>query len=348
MPVDPPGPPRPGAGRSAERLGPPRKDEIRGPEWATAREAGEERLDPSLVLSPTRFVRALPGQAALCDGRRSIAEIARHGGIDLDLTIALVSRLYGQGLVCEASEGTIPPLLFLEHARALGARLSEELLEMRPGLEGLFAGGGNSRRLAAGYLVEATHFIRAATSHIGAAIAHTRDERIQFLLSGYLEDEYWHGLWMERSLIEAGLTKREIERALPLPATLAVVNSWRHAAQTDLLLYGGLIAITESGPGDASRIEAVFERTVEQGVLPDAAWRPYFEHALGDGMADHLGLSQAIFSAGGPLSRVRRDSLRRYLLLHAASVVAMEHAIIDFYSAAEGPRVHALEWSVRE
>jgi hypothetical protein len=33
------------------------------------------------------------------------------------------------------------------------------------------------------------------------------------------------------------------------------------------------------------------------------------------------------------------------LLLHVVSVLQMEHAIIAFYSAAEGPPVHALEWA---
>jgi hypothetical protein len=290
-------------------------------------------------------VGGLSREVALCDGRRTIQEIARDGGIDLDITLTLVSRLYAEGLVCETCDGAVPPLLFLEHARALCARLRQEGLGVRSGLEDLFLSGSYSRRLAVGYLLEVTHFIRGAASHISAAIAHTRDDRIQLLLSRYLEEEYWHGTWMERSLTAAGLSELEIGRALPLPATLAVVNSWRYAAQTDLLLYGGLIAITESGTGETSQIETLFSKTIEQGVLPDAAWRPYFEHALGDGSADHLAYSRAIFSGSGALSRARRDALRRMLLLHVVSVLQMEHAIIAFYSAAEGPPVHALEWA---
>jgi len=84
---------------------------------------------------------------------------------------------------------------------------------------------------------------------------------------------------------------------------------------------------------------------VGQGVLPEAVWRPYFEHAIGDGDADHLALSRAIFAGAGPLPGRRRDALRRALLLHTAGVLEMEHAIIGFYADAEGPGVHGLDWS---
>jgi hypothetical protein len=80
-------------------------------------------------------------------------------------------------------------------------------------------------------------------------------------------------------------------------------------------------------------------------LLPEIVWRPYFEHAIGDGEADHLAYSRAIFGVAGALSRGRRDALRRALLLHTKCVLEMERAIITFYSAAEGPSVHGLDWS---
>lgn len=341
-------PPVPSPG--IEPLRPPRQDEAR----AVPRQpppAHGQALDPGTVLRPTRFVAGLPGLAPspvgvqLCDGRRTLAEIARAAGIEVGLAAELLAALYAQGLVCEVGEGPVPAPLFLEHLRGLCLWLRRDLLAARPGLDTAFAGGAYSRRLAVGYLVEVTHVIRGAASHIAAAIALARDEQLQSLLSAYLADEHWHGSWMERSLAAAGLSEHDRARALPLPATLATLNSWRQAGRTDLLLYGGLIAITEAGTDEGAQIEALFRQTVTQGILPEGAWRPYFEHAFGDASADHVDLSRALFAGAGQLSPARRDALRRGLLLHAQGLVQMEHAILDFYSATEGPPVHALCWS---
>ena len=326
-------------------LRPPRRSPVK-----TAPAPPVERLDPGTVLAPTRFLRELPGQAsagaALCDGRRTLAEVARDAGLAPDLVRELLSQLYAEGLVHETGEGPVPAVLFFEHVRTLCLRWRRAKLSLRPGVEPLFSAGTYSKRLALGYLLEVTHIVRGAASHIAAAIAHASDERLQLMLSEYLEDEYWHGSWMDQALRGGGLSEEDLVRALPLPATLAVLNSWRNAGQTDLLLYGGLIGITESGPGEEGQTEALFRATLGQGVLPEAAWRPYFEHAIGDETADHLSHGRAIFAAAPPLPRSRRDALRRQLLLHTEALVLQEHAVLDFYGADEGPLVHDLEWRV--
>ena len=340
--------PRMSAG-SPKPLTPPRRDAgARGRRPSVT--APAERLDPGTILAPTRFLRGLvaqggpPASAALCDGRRSLADVARAAGLEPGLALELLSRLYAEGLVCETGDAPVPPLLFLEHARSLCLRWRRARLEPGRGLEAAFAGGAYSRRFAIGYMVEVMHIVRGAAGHIAAAIAHAADERLQLRLSEYLEDEYWHGELMENALRAAGLSDAELARAQPLPATLAVSSSWRHAAHTDLLLYGGLIAITESGPDETSDVEAQFQKTTAQGVLPEAAWRPYFEHAFGDGAADHLSHGKAIFAAAGPLPRARRDALRRLMLSHTEALMLQEQAIIDFYWAAEGPAVHDVSW----
>lgn len=331
-----------------EPLRPPRREDVRRGRRSPPAAHGQ-RLDPATLLRPTRWARDAAGGTAtgtaLCDGRRTLEQVAAEAGLAVGQAVELLSALYAQGLLTEVGPAPVPALLFLDQARSLCLRLRGELLAARPGLEATFAGGAYSRRLAVGYLVEVTHVIRGAKSHIAAAIAQARDEPVPALLCEYLEDEHWHGAWMERALVAAGLDERTLGRALPLPATQAVLDSWRRAAHTDLLLYGGLIAITESGPEDAGQVEELFRRTVAQGVLPEAAWRPCFEHAFGDSGADHLAHSRALFAAAGLLSAERRDALRRGLLLHSEGVVQMEHAVLDFYSAEEGPAVHELEWT---
>ncbi len=337
MPADPPGPLRPPRRREpGDRPRPP---------WAAL---PPERLDPATVLAPTRFLGRLvdvPSGARLCDGRRTLEQVARDAGVEPTLAVELLSRLYAEGLLCDVGPRPVPPLLFLEHARSLCLRFRRERLAPRAGLEAAFASGAYSKRLATGYMLEVTHVVRGAAGHIAAAIAHACDERLQLGLSEYLEDEYWHGELMERALRAAGLSEDELARALPLPETLAVLNSWRQAAHTDLLLYGGLIAITESGADETAQVEALFRKTLAQGVLPEAAWRPYFEHAFGDGAADHISHGRAIFAAAGVIAPPRRDALRRQLLLHTEGLVLQERAILEFYSAALGPAVYELSWS---
>lgn len=327
-----------------EPLRPPRREEARLRVRPAPPAAHGQALHPATVLRATRWAGAAEG-TALCDGRRPLRDVAEQAGMEPGRAVELLSALYARGLLAETGETPVPPLLFLDHARALCLRLRRERLLARPGLEAAFASGRYSRRLAVGYLVEVTHVVRGAAGHIAAAIARAREEDVQASLCGYLEDEHWHGAWMERALEAAGLDAATVAGAVPLPATQATLDSWRRAAHTDLLLYGGLIAITESGAEDAAPVQELFERTVAQGILPEAAWRPAFEHAFGDSGADHLSLGRALFAGAGFLPAARRDGLRRALLLHAAGAVEMEHAIVDFYSPAEGPPVHALEWA---
>lgn len=307
-----------------------------------------EPLDASVVLVATRFVHALgepSGAASLCDGARSIAEIANAAGIEPSLARDLMTKLYVNGLVREVgARDRVSASTFLEHVCALGRRLQAALALERPGLDALFESGVYSARLARGYLLEMTHFVRAAASHIGAAIAHAHDDvDVRLALAEYLEEEYWHGELMETGLRAAGLTDSEIARAVPLPLTAAIINSWRHAAHTDILLYGCLIAITESGPDDASQAQALFQKTVAQGILPEAAWRPYFEHMLGDGDCDHRALGLQIARSETSLSGERCESLRRAVLLHVETAMAMERAIVDYYADAAGPRIHSVD-----
>jgi hypothetical protein len=338
-------PPTPGA--PVAPLRPPRRTAPRGSD--TGSRGPAEALALSTILAPTRFLHTLPALAApngdmLCDGRRTIADVAREAGVEPHLAVDVLSRLYAEGLVRETDRSPVPPVLFLEHARSFCLRYRREKLSRAASLESTLAGGGYSPRLATGYLLEVTHVVRGAAGHIAAAIAHTSDAALQLLLSEYLEDEYWHGAWMEGALRGAGLSDGDIARALPLPATLAVLNSWRYAAHTDLLLYGGLIAITESGPSEGAEIEALFQETVARGVLPEAAWRPYFEHAVGDSAADHLSHGRAIFAAAGPLAQGRREALRQLLLLHTEALVLQENAVLEFYGPAAGPPVYDLPW----
>src|SRR5688572_6382419 len=92
---------------------PPRRSPVK-----TAPAPPVERLDLGTVLAPTRFLSELPGQAAapggaaLCDGRRTLAEVARDAGLAPDLVRELLSRLYAEGLVHETGDGPVPAVLF--------------------------------------------------------------------------------------------------------------------------------------------------------------------------------------------------------------------------------------------
>lgn len=299
------------------------------------------------MLRPTRFLEAALGTgggwAGLCDGHRSIEGIAQVGGIDVQIAQEALTGLYAAGLVVEVDAGPVPPLLFLEHARRLADLWRNRAQAEQPALAAAFAGGGYSRRLATGFLLEASHFIRSAPAHISAAIAHCPDEDARLVLSAYLAEEYWHGTWMKESLCEAGLTTEDIERAVPLPATQAVIHGWNHAAHTDALLYAGLIAITEGQASAEHDPKALFARTVAQGVLSEAAWRPYFEHLACDEAADHLRCSRALYARADGLGRPRRDALRRGLVTHVELVLAMERSILEFYGDRTGPSVYSIE-----
>jgi hypothetical protein len=122
-----------------------------------------------------------------------------------------------------------------------------------------------------------------------------------------------------------------------------VVHSLLAAAHGDLSSYAGLMGITEGDESDRAGIEAVFRATVRSGVLEEEAWRPYFEHNLGDALGDHRGVSLELMALEASLGGERRRALLRSALLHTSAVVRMEHEILDYYREPDGPAFHTLD-----
>jgi pyrroloquinoline quinone (PQQ) biosynthesis protein C len=295
----------------------------------------------SLDADSSRRVTSL---FARLDGARSLAEVAGDLGWSLEDTTEAAQQLFELAVLENAGDTPIDALVFYRHVAALGrgvqARVTERssyvgLVEQRP-----------TRRLLLGYLVETYHIVVAAALHIAPTISLAPTLRLRMMFSEYLGDEYWHGLWLRKGLVAAGLSELEIDSADPLPATLATINHLRCIASTDLLAYAACISTGENlGVGDAEHVRRRFDAFTKHGVLPDAAISPFRDHEVVDCEAGHQSYCAEVFADSSPLTHAHQDAITRAMLHYLRCLEAQHREVEQFYgSNPEGPPVYSAGW----
>ncbi|HEY3821983.1 MAG TPA: iron-containing redox enzyme family protein [Polyangiaceae bacterium] len=269
------------------------------------------------------------------DGTRSIADVAREVGGDVDEATAVLQELYERAVLRETGGVELPAVVFYEHLRMESKRAFDKW-GPSPMLA-RFASGPVTRRFALGYLMENYHYAAAASSHQGAAVASMPTLRLKTAFSEHLSIEYWHHAWLKRGLLAAGLTEQDVERAHPLPSTLAQINQLRWLAVSDPLAYSACIGIGEGDPMASSSVARFWDRFAEHGVLPEEAYGPFREHDLGDCEDDHESFGSEAFIERGGMTATEQARVRARVLSFSRLTWGFHHEMVDFYGSAEGP-----------
>jgi len=294
-----------------------------GGRTVTLDEASAERID------------ALLGQL---DGAHTLAQIAAALDWPLDDTLETAQELYLFAAVVSVGDTPVPALTFGRHVdqyiKCVQVRMSESIPSLLEALE-----RAPSRRLLLGALVEDFHFISSAASHISPAIARAPNDNLQMMFSEYLAGEYWHGQWLRQGLLAAGIADADLDRADPLPGTLAAINVLRWASGNDLLAYSACLAAgeLEGGAKSAERVERYYGALTKLNLVPEDAIRPFKLHALEDCGADHHSYASEAFAISPPLGRAQQEVVRRTVLMLQRSVGEQLLQIVRFYGGDGAP-----------
>ncbi|HWU87180.1 MAG TPA: rhodanese-like domain-containing protein [Kofleriaceae bacterium] len=301
----------------------------------------------SLDAEDGQRVAALLGRL---DGARTLDEVSRDLGWALDDTIEAAQDLYHLAVLENAGDSPIQALSFFQHVSALGrgvqARIGEDTYHTGQFLADLM-GGRLHRRLVLGYFVELFHVVIRAALHISPTINLAPNQRLRMMLSEYLGDEYWHGLWLRQGLRAAGLTDAQLDGSDPLPGTLAAVDRLVFTAHTDILAYSACISTGEAaGEAEMERARRKYETLVRSGLLPEEAIAPFRDHELADCSAGHFSYCAEFYAEAAPITRPHQDSIRRAMLAYLRCLEEQHREIERFYGENEdGPPVYTAGWT---
>lgn len=315
------------------------------------RREGFERQE--LVLGPASGepweVIRIEGESAgpawrvigLLDGQRTNEDIAREARLDRELVCSVVQDLYLRAILVQASAQPVAAVTFYDHLHSLSGHAMRRWTPS-PLMNHLW-NGPVSRRLALGFLLENYHFAAAASSHQSAAVASLPTERLKTVFSEHLSIEYWHHVWLRRGLMAAGLTAADIERAMPVVSMQALINHLRWLAVSDSLSYSACIGVGEGDSLGVGTVQRFWARFGEHGVLPEEAYGPFRDHALGDCGDDHDQFGREPFTESGPLTAAEQARIRRRLLTFCRLTWAYHREVLDWYGPEEGPLYFSVE-----
>jgi pyrroloquinoline quinone (PQQ) biosynthesis protein C len=287
--------------------------------------------------------RALARLLPLCDGQRTLGALAAATGIAPDRLALIAGTLYELGVVADAAENIVSGVAFNRHLASV-ASPRFYTLSQRAGLHARLM-ASPPRRLLLGWLVESQHFIAAAADYMSVAVSTAPSNRTRMLLSDYLSGEFWHGAWVRGGLLAAGLGEDTLERAAPLPGTLAVTNALRALASRDFFSFAAALCLHESAAVEgAEEAAASFWAAVcASGALPAAATDPFREHHLIDCAEAHGSIAEQLFLEKSLVTADEQRRIRRAVLAHAHTLAAWFAQILAFYGDPDGPPVFSAD-----
>lgn len=275
--------------------------------------------------------RRMTGILRLCDGDRSIDDLASSLDAPPPSMAKAVTDLYTRGIVRDVNQEPAPASTFQEHMVSVGRTLRTTMSR-----EADLLGGELHRRRLLGTLVETFHFVSSASSHIGAAVAHAADRQVRDALAQLFTEEWKHGRDLGAGLRAAGLSDATVRRCQPLPGTRSVVNFLVTLAGTDLLSYAICAAVNESPKSDTA-IKEGWDALIALSLVPAAALTPFRGHELEDEEADHASIAAAVFADRATISPDEQRRIRHNLESFVAVQRTCYREMKEFYAAPEGP-----------
>ena len=278
-----------------------------------------------------RLARLLP----FIDGTLPLRGLAARSGLPVETVAEIVQTLYELGAVSSADPQSIDALSFYRHTAQIG-QMEASKLHQTGLLRALSS--GPSRRLLIGYLVEGYHFVEAAASHVAPAIVSASSRRLRMMASEYLSNEYTHGAHMRAGLELAGVPASDLERARPLPSTLAIINSLRWTARTDPLEYWACLSLSETeGEEVAERARARWADIAAYNLVPAEVFQSYVDHDVLDSDEGHGALCAEPFAEAPPLTPGQQERIQDTVIAYASTWLLNADEILSFYGDPDGP-----------
>jgi hypothetical protein len=301
-------------------------------------------LGTHLAICPISgdHARQLGRLLPLFDGTRTLIDLARVSGLDLEEVRALVEPLYCEAFLGERTDEAVPALLFYEHSRNCGP-LWQSLSTWQDLLPEAIASRHADAKLILGLLIEEWHYVASNPIHASAAVLNAKSPRTRFLWAQFAAEEYPHGTWLEEGLTRM-LSREELYACRPLPGTAALCGQLRWTAHASELGYAACLAQCEQS--NASR-GAAFQSNYYASlkglaVLPEEVFEPYERHALTDVQAGHLEFTRVPFEERGVITLAERLDVLGHVWDHVRAYELFYRNIYEFYGSPDTPRLHTL------
>lgn len=271
---------------------------------------------------------ALQVLAALAAGDRSVDDLAVCC-TDAGALAAILDRMYGEAIIEIASSQAVAAGPCYRHLRSYSLRVAGALDV--PGVRRTITSNSGDRALRLGAYVEEYHYIRAAASYLARAVSSARTQRQAAILAEYFSDEYWHDAWVRQGLEAAGLSAAELACAQPLPSTLALINFLRWTADSDLPALCVCLGATEGTLASLPDIRVEFDALRSGGLLPEAAYAPFEQHARTDAENEHGSIFADVFVEEELITGADRQRIRDAVWQYWYAYRAFFHGILGYY-----------------
>ncbi|MEG3164349.1 iron-containing redox enzyme family protein [Sphingomonas sp. PB2P19] len=215
-----------------------------------------------------------------CTPHNSVADIAARSDVPAPQVAAMLASLTTIGLV-----GGHPSRPTIERLKRIVDLWSGELA--RDFIGNALIDEDLPRPVLLGWLLETYHYVRDFPDAIAAAAALAPEGALKALLVRYGEEERGHERFVVETLVNMGLSAREVIDSRPLVSTRAIGWLMRDlfaTAPASVLLMAALVEAQELPDDGADGAQALIETRYD---LPKGALAPYFAHQKIDAQLGH-------------------------------------------------------------
>jgi len=254
------------------------------------------------IADPGPFAEDEPGRAALgrtlsrMDGSHTLENLVRsEPALPAEEMGKLVEALDRAGIVDDAEPVRYRPgsevILEIEE---LVEGYCEETIYANPFWAACLAARGPGDlpvTLATGMIIENWHFLFRESYFDAPVLSYVPNTAVRLVLNQFFSEEYGHDEILLRALNFAGLTREDMNDAIPLPETMALCNALAHWAHTDPLFFFTTLGLLE---GQELKRDDFIE-ACERAELPEGLVGPLKVHANINLNSAHGSLTRAIF-----------------------------------------------------
>jgi hypothetical protein len=252
----------------------------------------------------------------------------------------VLSALDSLGLLTETSlpepAGVVSGRQLYRELRRFADRLYDRVIEGR--FHRAMTFGGITRNQLVGYALEYYHLVRQAPRVLAPALAKEEPGELPGLLQDFLASELHHDRMLETSLKAVGITREQLRRMQPLPATFALIASiGAYAAQNPLTFKAMLYLFEEPSP----EFNEAFAEACQAEGLPDAFVRPILAHAQLNDEGDHGDISAQLLAEVPVVGPEEQHTVRKHLAIVIETLAQQEKEILEYYGRPDAlvPRI---------